>query len=90
MGNMPTCDIAIIIVCAGRHGTTERRAGAPGMNTKYDLLSPAERNLHSYEEAISQMKDFLHKRIQWLDENIETIRQYSAESRIKKFNENAN
>ena len=34
MGNMPTCDIAIIIVCAGRHGTTERRAGAPGMNTK--------------------------------------------------------
>ena len=33
---MPTCDIAIIIVCAGRHGTTERRAGAPGMNTKYE------------------------------------------------------
>ena len=35
---MPTCDIAIIIVCAGRHGTTERRAGAPGMNTKYEAL----------------------------------------------------
>ena len=57
---------------------------------EYDLLSPAERNPRSYEEAISQMKEFLHKRIQWLDENIETIRQYSAESRIKKFNENAN
>ena len=35
---MPTCDIAIIIVCAGRHGTTERRAGAPGMNTKYEYV----------------------------------------------------
>ena len=36
---MPTCDIAIIIVCAGRHGTTERRAGAPGMNTKYESFA---------------------------------------------------
>lgn len=36
---MPTCDIAIIIVCAGRHGTTERRAGAPGMNTSMKMIS---------------------------------------------------
>ena len=35
---MPTCDIAIIIVCAGRHGTTERRAGAPGMNTSMNQM----------------------------------------------------
>lgn len=46
---MPTCDIAIIIVCAGRHGTTERRAGAPGMNTKYD-------------EATANLKQLLDKR----------------------------
>ena len=38
MGNMPTCDIAIIIVCAGRHGTTERRAGAPGMNASMKII----------------------------------------------------
>ncbi|MGF0019704.1 CotH kinase family protein [Sporofaciens sp. SGI.106] len=57
---------------------------------EYDLLEPANRNPRSYEEAISDMKEFLHERIQWMDENIETVRQYSSESRIKKFNENAN
>lgn len=54
------------------------------------LLTPADRELHSYEEAISQMKDFLRERIQWMDENIDSLRQYSAESKVKKFNENAN
>ncbi len=53
----------------------------------YDLLHPAERNPRSYEEAISQLKDFLRKRIEFMDENIETLRQYSAESKTKKYNE---
>ena len=57
---------------------------------EYDLLEPSDRNPRSYEEAISDMKEFLHERIQWMDENIEVVRQYSSESRIKKFNENAN
>lgn len=57
---------------------------------EYDMLQPAQRDPRSYEQAIAQMKDFLVTRIDWMDENIETLRQYSAESRIKKFNENAN
>ena len=57
---------------------------------EYDLMQPAERNPRSYEEAVGQMKMFLAERIAWMDENIETLRQYSAESKVKKFNENAN
>lgn len=54
------------------------------------LLTPADRELHSYGEAISQLKAFLRERIRWMDENIDSLRQYSAESKVKKFNENAN
>lgn len=57
---------------------------------EYFMLDPEERNPRSYEESIAQMKQFLAKRIQWMDENIDTLRQYSAESKVKKFNENAN
>ena len=57
---------------------------------EYDLLRPAERNPRSYEAAIADMKAFFHERIAWMDDNIETLRQYSAESKVKKFNENAN
>lgn len=55
-----------------------------------DVFFPTERNPRSYEEAIQDMKDFITIRGKWLDENIETIRQYSAESATKKFNEDAN
>lgn len=55
-----------------------------------DLLTPTERNPRNYEQAIQQMKDFLAQRAQWMDDNIDTLRQYSAESKVKKFNENAN
>lgn len=54
---------------------------------KNDLLQPAERNNHSYAESIEQLKSFLARRIAWLDENIDTLKQYSAESRVKKFKE---
>ena len=56
----------------------------------YDLLQPAYRNPRNYEQALQQMKGFLHIRSEWMDENIEALRQYGAESRVKKFNENAN
>lgn len=36
------------------------------------------------------MKAFLSQRIPWMDENIDALRQYAAESKVKKFNENAN
>lgn len=55
-----------------------------------DLLIPSERNPRSYEEAITEMKTFLQERLLWMDDNIEALRQYSAESKVKKFNENAN
>lgn len=61
-----------------------------GYTFDYDLLSPAERNPTSYQEAIDQMKAFLSQRIPWMDENIDALRQYAAESKVKKFNENAN
>ena len=59
-------------------------------NPQYDMLSPINRNPRTYEDSISQIKNFLHTRLSWTDENIETLRQYSSSSKIKKFNENAN
>ena len=53
----------------------------------YDFLVPTQRNPRSYDEAIRNMKQFLKERTAWLDENIETIRQYSAESKVKKYTE---
>lgn len=46
-----------------------------------------ERNPRNYDEAIMQMKDFITKRIAFMDENIESLRQNSAESKTKKYNE---
>ena len=54
------------------------------------LLTPADREIHSFAEALAQMKDFLRQRIGWMDENIDALRQYAAESKVKKYNENAN
>lgn len=54
---------------------------------EYDLLHPTERNVRSYDEAILQLKDFLHKRLEFMDENIESLKQNSAESKTKKYNE---
>ena len=51
------------------------------------LLNPPERNLTSRSAAIGQLKGFLFNRCEWLDEHIEALRQYSAASKVKKFNE---
>lgn len=42
----------------------------------YDLLRPSERNPHSYEEAVQDMKQYIHVRGEWMDENIDMLRQY--------------
>lgn len=55
-----------------------------------ELLIPKERNIHSYDAAIDQLKSFIRQRSEFLDENIDSLAQYSKESRIKKFEENAN
>lgn len=56
-------------------------------NQEYDLLHPTERNPRSYDEAIIQLKDFISRRIKFMDENIESLKQNSAESKTKKYNE---
>ena len=53
----------------------------------YDLLHPQDRNPRSYDEAVTQMKTFLTRRLSFMDENIETLRHYSAESKTKKYSE---
>ena len=58
--------------------------------TGFGMLEDASRNTSSYEEAVDQLKTFLRKRLAWMDENIETLRQYSSESRIKKYTETPN
>ena len=57
------------------------------LKKEHDLLHPTERNPRTYEEAVIQLKDFLTKRIAFMDENIESLRQFSAESKTKKYNE---
>lgn len=52
-----------------------------------ELLHPEDRNIRSFREGVAQLKDFLHRRTAWLDENIESLRQYSAASKIKKYSE---
>ncbi len=57
---------------------------------EHDVLKPTERNARSYGEAIDNMERFLQRRIDWMDNNIESIKQYSNASKIKKFDEDAN
>lgn len=49
-------------------------------------LTPVERNVESYEEAIKELKDFLIKRGRWLDRNIDNLKQYAHKSKVKKYN----
>ena len=51
-----------------------------------NLLIPVERNIHSYSEAIEQLKYAMKVRGQFLDDNIESIRQFSHESKVKNYN----
>jgi len=44
-------------------------------------LHRLNRNVRSYDEAVKQLKDYLGKRGAWLDEHIDTLRQYSHPSR---------
>ncbi len=51
------------------------------------LLIPAERNIHSFDDAIVQLKSFFKARGAWMDDNIESLLQYCADSKTKKYNE---
>lgn len=52
----------------------------------YDFLIPEERNPRSYEEAVQQMKDCIHERIEHMDANVDRLYILSHESLNKKFN----
>ena len=55
-----------------------------------DQLIPTERNFRSYEDAVAQLKTFLKDRGAWLDENIDSILQYSNEAKINEYCKDAN
>ncbi len=55
-------------------------------NSEWDRLFDFYRNLHSYDEAVDQLKGYIKARHEWMNENIETLRQYSAESKVKNYN----
>jgi hypothetical protein len=46
----------------------------------YDLLSPIERNPVSFDEAVTDLKNYIEIRGAWMDENIDTLRQYIVDS----------
>ena len=51
------------------------------------LMRPSERTPGSYEEALEQMRSYIHIRGEWMDENIDSLMQYASESKNKKNNE---
>ena len=54
-----------------------------------NLLKGENRTIGSHAEAVTQLKAFLIQRGNWMDQNIDAIRELSAESAVKKYNENA-
>ena len=56
---------------------------------EYNLLKGEGREICSYDEAVAQLKEFLIQRGNWMDQNIDAVREFSAESAVKKYNENA-
>lgn len=66
--------------------SVERNYQAWDQALQYNRLLPPSRNVHTHIEAVNQMKEFCHKRGEWMDEHIEILRQYCHESKVKKFN----
>lgn len=57
-------------------------------NEDLTTLYEYDRNCGDHEEEIGKLKIWLHQRLLWMDENIETLYQYSAESSVKNYDEN--
>ena len=53
---------------------------------EYNYLSPTSRNPRSFEQAVEQLKSFIIERGTFMDQQIETLYQYSHPSVNKKFN----
>lgn len=54
----------------------------------YDYLYPVERNVRTYDEAISQLKNCISERIIFMDNNIGRLGNLSHDSINKKYNYN--
>ena len=52
----------------------------------YRPLSPDSRNPDSFEQAVEDLKSFIQNRGAWMDEYIETVRQYGHPSVNKRYN----
>ena len=64
----------------------DRNFAVWGYTFQQEWLAPAERNPESFEEAVEQLKGFLRERGAWMDEHIETVRQYGHPSVNKRYN----
>lgn len=58
-----------------------------GYSFEENLLRPIDRNPRSHYRARRQLEKFIEARLEWMDDNIESLLQYSKDSRNKKFNE---
>lgn len=50
-----------------------------------NYLNPKSRNYTNYDESVNQLVLWLKGRGKWLDQNIESLRQYSAESKNAQY-----
>lgn len=53
----------------------------PGAEDDLNYLVPKSRNYYSYEDAVEQLKYWIAIRGGWLDDHIDTLRQYCADSK---------
>ena len=53
---------------------------------EWEPLTPEERNVYSQEEAVDQVRHWLHERGEWLDENIQALQARAHPSRNHAYN----
>ena len=53
---------------------------------EWEPLTPEERNVYSQEEAVDQVRRWLHERGEWLDENIQALQARAHPSRNHAYN----
>ncbi|MCQ4637261.1 CotH kinase family protein [Anaerovorax odorimutans] len=57
-----------------------------GYSFEKRFFDDPKREIRSYDQAIGQLKSFIHQRIEFMDENIEVLKQYCHESMVKPYN----
>ena len=64
----------------------ERNFSVWGYTFDKEMVYPSERNPASHAQAVELLKQAIHDRGDWMDYSIESLLQYSHESKVKKFN----